>query len=75
MLLDGLRSCEVLALRLEDLQIADAQLHVLGKGNKTRVVPLPGDLIEVLQTYLRVTGHGISPRASQDNSPLACQII
>jgi integrase/recombinase XerD len=54
MLLDGLRSCEVLALRLEDLQMADAQLHVLGKGNKTRGVPLPGDLIEVLQTYLRL---------------------
>ena len=54
MLLDGLRSCEVLALRLEDLQMADAQLRVLGKGNKTRVVPLPGDLIEVLQTYLRL---------------------
>ena len=28
MLLDGLRSCEVLALRLEDLQLADAHIRV-----------------------------------------------
>ena len=54
MLLDGLRSCEVLAIQLEDLQTADAQLRVVGKGNKTRLVPLPGDLIEVLQIYLRL---------------------
>jgi len=54
MLLDGLRSCEVLAIQLQDLQMADAQLRVLGKGNKTRVVPLPGELIEVLQTYIHL---------------------
>jgi integrase len=29
MLLDGLRSCEVLALRREDLRLAEAQLWVL----------------------------------------------
>jgi site-specific recombinase XerD len=41
MVLDGLRSCEVLGLQLEDLQLADAQMRVLGKGNKKRTVPLP----------------------------------
>lgn len=54
MLLDGLRSCEVLALQLEDLQLADAQLRVLGKGNKKRVLPLPPELIQVLDPYLRL---------------------
>lgn len=54
MLLDGLRSCEILSLQLEDLKLADAQLHVLGKGRKHRVLPLPGDLMEVLQNYLRL---------------------
>ena len=54
MLLDGLRSCEVLALQLEDLKLADAQLHVLGKGKKPRILPLPGEIMEVLQSYLRV---------------------
>jgi integrase/recombinase XerD len=54
MLLDGLRSCEVLTLQLEDLQLADAQLRVLGKGNKQRVLPLPQEILEVLQNYLRL---------------------
>jgi site-specific recombinase XerD len=54
MLLDGLRSCEVLALQLEDLQLADAQMRVLGKGNKKRVLPLPPEIIEVLEKYLRL---------------------
>jgi site-specific recombinase XerD len=54
MLLDGLRSCEVLSLRLEDLHLADAQMRVLGKGNKSRVLPLPQEIIEALQNYLRL---------------------
>src|SRR5207302_11073157 len=53
MLLDGLRSCEVLQLQLEDLSFSEAHLSVLGKGNKKRVVPLPAEIIEVLQNYLR----------------------
>jgi integrase/recombinase XerD len=54
MLLDGLRSCEVLALQLEHVELADAQMHVLGKGNKKRVLPLPPEIIEVLQNYRRL---------------------
>jgi site-specific recombinase XerD len=54
MLLDGLRSCEVLELQLQDLQLAAGQIRVLSKGNKKRVVPLPAEIIEVLETYLRI---------------------
>ena len=54
MLLDGLRSCEVLALQLEDLQLVDAQLRVLGKGGKKRVLPVPPEILEALQNYLHV---------------------
>jgi hypothetical protein len=54
MLLDGLRSCEILTLQLEDLKLPDAQLHVLGKGRKQRTLPLPGEIMEVLQSYLRL---------------------
>src|SRR6266700_477057 len=54
MLLDGLRSCEVLAMQLEDLQLAEGQLRALGKGNKKRVVPLPPEILEVLERYLRL---------------------
>jgi integrase len=54
MLLDGLRSGEALSLQMEDLQLADAQIRVIGKGNKPRVLPLPHEVIDVLQSYLRL---------------------
>src|SRR5437667_4697953 len=54
MLLDGLPSCEVLALQLADLQLADAQMRVLGKGNKQRILPLPEEIRAVLEKYLHL---------------------
>jgi len=54
MLLNGLRFQETLDLQLDDLQLADAQLRVLGKGNKRRLLPLPGETIQTLQNYLRL---------------------
>jgi site-specific recombinase XerD len=54
MLLDGLRSCEILQLQLPDLCLSEAHLRVLGKGNKKRILPLPGETIQVLQNYLRL---------------------
>jgi integrase/recombinase XerD len=54
MLLDGLRSCEVLALQLEDLQLTDGQMRVPGKGNRKRLVPLPPEILEVLGHYLHL---------------------
>jgi site-specific recombinase XerD len=54
MLLDGLRCCEVLSLQLADLDLADAQMRVLGKGNRQRVLPLPQDVSDVLQKYLHL---------------------
>jgi site-specific recombinase XerD len=54
MLQDGLRSCEVLALRLADLQLAGAQMCVPGKGNKQRLLPLPQEIIDVLENYLQL---------------------
>lgn len=54
MLLNGLRSCETLALKLEDLRLAETQIAVLGKGNKKRILPLANELLEVLQHYLRL---------------------
>ena len=54
MLLDGLRSCEVLALQLADLQLADLQMRVRGKGNKQRIMPLPEEIRGVLEKYLHL---------------------
>ena len=40
MLLQGLRSKEVIALNLEDVLLAESQICVHGKGNKIRLLPL-----------------------------------
>ena len=52
MLLHGLRSCEVLALNCEDIQLPDSQIRVLGKGKKIRVLPLARESVELLNHYL-----------------------
>jgi integrase/recombinase XerD len=54
MLQNGLRSCEVLQLQLEDLLLSEARLHVLGKGRKQRFLPLTADTLQVLQNYLHL---------------------
>lgn len=54
MLLDGLRSCEVLALNRDDLLLPESQMRVRGKGNKLRWLPLPHETIQLLDHYLRL---------------------
>jgi site-specific recombinase XerD len=53
MLLNGLRSREVLTLQLEDLLFSEAQIRVRGKGARTRWLPLPPETIRILQCYLK----------------------
>jgi site-specific recombinase XerD len=53
MLLNGLRSCEVLSLELEDLRLSEGQLRIQGKGGKVRMMPLPPETIRLLDCYLR----------------------
>jgi integrase/recombinase XerD len=48
----GLRSAEVLALDVVDVDIGARWLKVSGKGNKERRVPLDVDVAGVIQTYL-----------------------
>ena len=52
MLLDGLRSCEVLALNRDDLLLSESQMRVRGKGNKLRCLPLAPETIQLLDHYL-----------------------
>jgi integrase/recombinase XerD len=54
MLFNGLRSREVIELRLDDMRFPEAQMLVCGKGNKERSLPLSDDVIAVLQHYLEV---------------------
>jgi site-specific recombinase XerD len=53
MLLAGLRRCEVLGLRLVDVQVADHRLVITeGKGGHHRVVPVANRFFDALGAYL-----------------------
>ncbi len=52
MLSSGLRSAEVLALAVRDVDVARGWVRVTGKGDKERTVPLDPDAAGAIQTYL-----------------------
>jgi integrase len=54
MLLEGLRSQEVLALNRDDILRSEAQIRVRGKGNKVRFLPLAPEAVQLLDHYLRL---------------------
>jgi integrase len=54
MLLQGLRSMEVLALNRDDVLLPEGQIRVRGKGGKIRFLPLAPEAIQLLDHYLRV---------------------
>lgn len=49
----GLRSCEVAALRLQDLHWRAGQMLVHGKGNRDELLPIPADVGAAITAYLR----------------------
>jgi integrase/recombinase XerD len=49
----GLRVSEVTALATSDLALDLGRVHVRGKGDKERIVPLGRTAVEALETYLR----------------------
>lgn len=55
LLVSGIRSAELTGLRVGDLVggAGDERLHVLGKGNAERSVPVEPALAELVRTYLR----------------------
>lgn len=52
MLFSGLRSREVLLLKLEDLRPGQSQILVTGKGNRQRLLPLAPETIRMIENYL-----------------------
>jgi integrase/recombinase XerD len=54
MLLQGLRSAEVLALNPDDVLLSEGQLRVRGKGSKLRFLPLAPETVQLLDHYLRL---------------------
>jgi site-specific recombinase XerD len=53
MLLGGLRRCEVLGLRMQDLNLGERRVFVAeGKGGRQRIVPISGRFFTTLGDYL-----------------------
>ena len=48
----GLRVSELAALNLNDLDLASSQVHVTGKGNKQRIVPVGSKAIAAIRKWL-----------------------
>jgi integrase/recombinase XerD len=63
MLLQGLRSKEVLTLNRDDLLLAESQVRVRGKGSKIRFLPLAPETVQLLDHYLRLERPDISDAA------------
>jgi site-specific recombinase XerD len=63
MLLCGLRSNEVITIKMDDLRFSENQVLIHGKGNKERIIPLPRTLIFALENYLKLE----KPKISTDN--------
>jgi integrase/recombinase XerD len=54
MLLQGLRSAEVLALNRDDVLLSEGLLRVRGKGSKLRLLPMAPETIQLIDQYLRL---------------------
>jgi len=54
MLFCGLRSLEVLSLKLADVDLHHARLRIFGKGGRERLMPLPDPLRAALLDYLKL---------------------
>ncbi|MEJ2559483.1 MAG: tyrosine-type recombinase/integrase [Anaerolineae bacterium] len=55
----GLRLQEGVHLRVSDIDSARMLIHVRGKGNKDRYVPLPGRTLELLRAYWATHRHPV----------------
>ena len=50
----GLRLAELIGLNIADVDLSDHTARVLGKGSKTRIVPVGGPALAAIATWLRV---------------------
>ena len=50
----GLRLAELVGINLDDIDLAQQQLLVTGKGNKTRYLPIGSKAVSAVQRWLRV---------------------
>jgi len=63
----GLRVSELVALKIDQVNLRQGVVRVQGKGNKERLVPLGEEALSWLETYLRDARHDITPAAASDD--------
>jgi integrase/recombinase XerC len=57
----GLRLAELVGLDIGQLDLADRTVRVLGKGSKTRIVPVGRKAVEAIRTWLKARGGVAAP--------------
>lgn len=67
----GLRCCEVAALRIEDYDVHERRLFVIGKGSHERLLPVPSALARALDAYIFVIGETAGPMIRSEQDPAA----
>ena len=66
----GLRVAELVGLDVSDLDIADRTVRVLGKGSRTRIVPVGRKAITALQAWLMQRSILMQARETRMQAPL-----
>lgn len=62
----GMRVSELLQLKLNDLQLELGYLSCLGKGNKSRIIPMSTTSIESVRTYLDLARNSLGGQQTDD---------
>lgn len=60
----GIRLSELQAIQLHDLNLSDQQLRVIGKGNKTRIVPLGRKACDAIEHWFSFRNFVVEDNAS-----------
>jgi integrase/recombinase XerC len=61
----GIRRAELISITIDDLDFANAQLKVIGKRNKARLIPLLPNVVNRIQAYLNFRSQQIGANRSQ----------
>ena len=72
MVLGGLRCCEVIGLRLEDLQPTQRLVFIAdGKGGHQRLIPMSGQFFQSLSNYLSLERPAVALKGARRGGPLS----
>lgn len=61
----GIRVSELVGMNVDDMDLKEGILRVMGKGNKERIVPVGGKAVEAIEEYLKISGQGSGASGQQ----------